>query len=481
MGKGKSIKTNAILNIIKQCSNILIPLITYPYITRVLGAASLGRYSFSDSIVQYAIIIATLGVSGYAIREGARIRDDKQKITTLASELLGINICSLLLSSILLALSILFVDRVRQETIIISILSLNMVTAVLGRDWVNSIYEDYLYITMRYIIFQCIALVGMFVFVKGPSDVYLYTCIVVFGNSGAQIANIFHTNKYVPLRIKISKDSLKHICPILFMFSISVASIIYINSDVTILGFLRTDQETGIYYMVGKVYTILKTLINAVITVSVPRISYYLGKNDMDNYNNLLSNLRKYLFAILIPSIVGLFMLSENVLWIIGGAEYIDGKGALQILCFAMLFAVFGCFYAQAILIPNRKEKVFFYATIASAIVNVVINYLLVPYIGILGTACTTALSEIIVVIVCMRGSRENHDKLDNAGLVDVALGTVMIALLCAFVKLLNIGLFLETAISIIGSVIVYFAVLALRKNYIALEVINKIKGFHNR
>lgn len=481
MAKGKSIKANAILNIIKQCSNILIPLIMYPYITRVLGAASLGRYSFSDSIVQYAIIIATLGVNVYAIREGARIRDDKQKITSLASELLGINICSLIISSILLAFAVLLVDRVRQDIVIVSILSLNMVTSVLGRDWINSIYEDYLYITMRYIVFQCLALIGMYIFVKKTSDVYLYTLIVVFGNSGAQIVNIFHTNKYVPFRIKISKDSLKHLGSILFMFSISVASIIYINSDVTILGFLRTDTETGTYYIASKIYTIIKTLMNAVITVCVPRISYYLGKNDMDNYNNLLSNLRKYLFVILIPSIAGLFILSKNVLWIIGGVEYIEGKEALQILCVAMLFSVFGCFYAQAILIPNRKEKVFFSATIASAIFNVIINFWLVPFIGMIGTACTTALSEIIVFIVCMRGSKEDHGKLDNSGFVDVALGTVIITILCIAVKRLNMGLILETVFSIIGSVIVYFAVLALRKNNIALEVIDKIKGLYGR
>ena len=481
MNKTNSIKKNAVLNIIKQCTNVLFPLITYPYISRILGATALGRFSFSDSIVQYAIIVATLGISGYAIREGARVRDDKIKMTSLASELFGINICSLLLSGVFLAISILCVERVRQETIIVAVLSLNVITSVVGRDWINAIYEDYLFMTLRYIVFQCIALIGMFFFVKTPSDIYVYTCIVVFGNSGAQIANIFHTSKFVPIHLKISKNSLRHMGPILYMFSISVASIIYINSDITILGFLRTDEETGTYYMVGKIYTIIKSLMNAVITVSIPRISYYLGKKENEGYNNLLNSLRSYLFVIIIPSIVGLFMISENVLCIIGGSEYIAGKGGLQILCIAMLFAVFGCFYAQAILIPNRKEKIFFVATIASAITNVVFNFALVPFFGMLATASTTVLSEMIVLIVCMKNSRENHDKFNNSIIIDVALGSIMIVFLCLIVKWLSVDLILETIISIIGSITVYFIVLTLRKNSIAIQVIKKIKSFCRR
>lgn len=472
----RAVKTNAILNIVKQCSNIIFPLITYPYVVRVIGTKALGRYSFADSIIQYAIILATLGISGYAIREGARVRDDQRKINQFSKEIFTINIISLLLSCVLLVILIIFIKRIRKEEIIIAILSINMISAVLGRDWINSIYEDYLFITLRYVVFQAIAIVFMFIFVKSPDDIYNYTIVVVIGNSGAQIANIIRTCRIVPIKICLSRNLKKHLKPIIFMFCISVASIIYINSDITILGFLCDDDEVGTYYMTAKIYTIIKTLMNAIITVSIPRLSYYLGNDDKENYNNLLISLKKYLYMLLIPSIVGLFMLSDNLLYIVGGEELEKGILSLEILCFAMFFAVFGSYYAHAILIPNRRESVFFKATIISAIINILLNFVFIPAIGIYGAALTTLLSEVIVVWICSYNSKKLYRGGENNILFSVFIGSIMIIGICAIIKTINLNIWIETILSIIISVIAYFICMLVLKNELAISIIRKIK-----
>lgn len=481
MQKEKSIKVNALLNIIKQCCNILLPLITYPYISRVVGAASLGRFSFADSIVQYAIILATLGAPAYAIREGARVRDNKKEITALSAKIFTINIISMLVSLFVLTLLLIFSSRINKETTLILILCINMVSIVLGRDWINSIYEEFLFITLRYIIFQVLALIFLFMFVKSPDDLIIYTVIVMFGNAGAQIANIFHTAKIVPYRIHLSKDLLVHLKPILYMFGISVASIIYINSDITILGFMRSEQEVGVYYIVGKVYTIIKALLNAIITVSVPRLSYYLGKNDTNGYRQLLSSLRIYLYTFIIPCIVGLFMLSENILKIIGGNEYSDGVNGFRLLCSAMFFAVFACFYSQSILIPNRKENVFMAATIISAIINVILNLIFIPLMGIRGAALTTLISEIVVLLICSYKSRKLHDDFGTRGMLPIAAGSLSIVVICIAVKYLPINYILQTILSVICSVISYSVFLIIGKNQAAVSFLSKFSGYLNK
>lgn len=473
--KNISIKRNALLNIIKQCCNILFPLITYPYVSRTLGSASLGRFSFADSIIQYAIILSSLGAVSYAIREGARIRDDKKRIVAFASEVFTINLISLTLSIVILITLLLLSDRINKELFLICILSINVAANIFGRDWINSIYEDYFYITIRYIVFQTLAMIAMFVFIKNPEDVNKYALIVVFGNAGAQFANIVQTCKKVPLRIRFSKDLLKHLKSILYMFCISVASVIYINSDITILGYFTTDEDVGIYYMVGKVYTIVKALLNAIITVSIPRLSYYLGKQDDAKYQQLLSSLRNYLYTFVIPITVGLFMLSGNVMRIIGGNEFESGFHTLRLLSVAMLFAVFGCFYSQAILIPNRKENIFFFATIVSAVFNIGLNFIVIPWLGINGAALTTLVSEIIIVLICYVNSKGLHYKFENKGDFVIIIGSITIIVICHIINSLISDFIIATSLSILFSVISYFVVLLLGKNDVVLSFVSTL------
>lgn len=143
--KHKSIKINAFLNIIRQSLSVIFPLITYPYVSRVLGAENLGRYSFSDSIVQILITVSMLGIPTYAVREGAMIREDKNRIERFCSEIFTINFISAFFSYTLLLIMVLAVERIRIETVLILILSINVLSKCMGRDWLNSIYEEYLY------------------------------------------------------------------------------------------------------------------------------------------------------------------------------------------------------------------------------------------------------------------------------------------------------------------------------------------------
>ena len=245
--KQKSVEKNAFLNIIKQCCNIIFPLLSYPYVTRILGEESLGKFSFVDSIVSYFMILATLGIPTYAVREGARIRDDNDKIEQFSSEIFSINIITTLLSCFLMGGVILLQPRLQQETVLFLILGINIITYTLSRDWINNVFEDFYYITIRYIVFQIISLVLIFATVHCSEDYIKYTFIMMISNSGAYLSSIFYTMKKVRLKVTIKLNLKKHLKPILLLFCSTLAIQIYVKSDITVLGYLRTNSEVGIY------------------------------------------------------------------------------------------------------------------------------------------------------------------------------------------------------------------------------------------
>ena len=154
----KSFKINALLNSIKKCLSLLFPLVTYPYVLRVIGSTEFGKINFSNSIIGYVMLFASFGISSYAVREGARIRDNKERINEFISDLFTFNLISTILSLAVFFLLIFFNTKLFEYRDILLIQSLSIVLTALGVDWVNTIYEDYLYITIRYIVIQILAI-----------------------------------------------------------------------------------------------------------------------------------------------------------------------------------------------------------------------------------------------------------------------------------------------------------------------------------
>lgn len=469
--KKKSVAANALLNMFKQVSNVFFPLITYPYISRTLGASNLGIYSFTDSIVSMVLIFACLGIQTYAVREGARIRNDRDKMIKFSTELFSINFICMVISLITMLICIVLIPRLQRNAVIICCLSINVIANILGRDWLNSVYEDFEYITLRYIFFQVIATILMFILVRSEDDFYKYIMIMIFGNSGGYILNVWYTQRYVPLKITNQLNLKHHIKPMLYLFGVSLAIKIYIQSDIMILGFFKTDSEVGIYTIASKVYTIVKSVLNAIIMVAIPRLSLIIGK-DTNEYTKYLKKIKQILYTIVFPCVVGLFMESDNILYLIGGEQFLNGSISLKILCLALIFAVFSCYYANTILVINREDKIFFEATVISAIVNIILNIVLIPFWGIEGAALTTVISEMIVMLKCRPKSYSFQDKELTLDLKKSTVGSIAIVCCCSFCSSFQWGYMIELIISLIMSIFVYGVIEIILKNSIIVESI---------
>lgn len=471
--KQKSLKLNAIFNAARQSISIVFPLISYPYIARVIGAGNIGRYSFADSVIQILITCACLGIPTYAVREGARIRDEKREIESFAAEMLTINLLSSIIVYGILLIMLFSVKRFQDDRLLILIIGVNIMATTLGRDWLNDIFENYLYTTIRYLVFQILSLLFIFLFVKDRQDIYVYTWIMVFANSGSLIVNLFYTKKYASFKLSTSINLKRHIKPILLLFSSSIAVLVYVRSDIILLGFFVNNADVGVYALASKVYFIIKAVLNAIIIAVIPRLVFCFGKKDYRRYYDLLIKLKKTLLILLLPVTFGIVGISREVMLLLGGDEFAGGYMSLVLLGLALSFAVFGCYYTQGILVIQGREKDFFIATVLSALINIILNLVLIPQMGINGAAITTLIAEMFVVIYSRVKCGETTARI-KIGIIDAVsplVGSIAVLLVCMIVRKNNLGTAVTLVVSIVISVIVYFGIEIVMRNSVVTNI----------
>lgn len=483
----KSIVLNAFLNSLRSVLNILFPLITFPYVSRKLNVDGIGIYNFSNSIVSYFLLIAALGINTYAIREGAKYRNNRSKITQFASQIFTINICSTIFAYLLLFICLILFPKLRNYFSCILIFSLQIFFTTIGIEWIYQIYEDYNYITVRSIIFQVISLILLFAFVRSPQDYLNYAAITVFSTVGSNILNFICVRKYCDIKLVWHFNWKVHLVPIIILFFASVANMIYVNSDITLLGLMKNNYVVGIYSVSSKVYQIVKTLISAVLIVTVPRLAMLFGKHRIREYKSILVKLSNVLVLLALPASTGLFMLAREVVLIISGQKYLRSVNSLQILCFAYIFSILAWILSDCVLIPAKREKCVLKSMSASAILNITVNLLLIPLWDENAAAFSTVLAEMCMFIVNYHYAKDIVkdvfiSKMFLRTFVSSIIGCIGIILVCLSCDFSFQSLIVKTLFSIVFSIIIYSIILILFKNKFAISILNRVKVvFKNR
>ena len=405
--KIKSIKLNVIANALLKGSMIILPLITFPYITRTIHAEKYGILALCYSVISYFDMFAALGVSVYAIREGARLRNDREKISQFSSEVFSINILSTLLSYIaLMALIYLWQPGTDYKKILL-IYSIEIVATTISVEWIYNIFEEYVYITIRTIALQTVKIMMIFVLIKQESDFYLSAVIDALFFFSIGIINFLRSKRYVDLRLILSKKIFAHLRPILVLFANTLMISIYVNLDITMLGLMQGDAVTGVYKVTTKIYSAVKAMVNGITVVFIPRLSGYIGQNKKTQYDDLLNKLLLALLVVVAPLVVGLIMTSSSVLLLVSGEEYLSGSISLIILAFTLCIAMVSNVLLNAVLIIFHREKKALQITTLSSVINVVLNLVFIPMFSLNGAAFTTLLSELTVMILAFFSVRD--------------------------------------------------------------------------
>ena len=243
---------------------------------------------------------------------------------------------------------------------------------------------------------QFFSLILMFVFVKNKNDLYTYAAITVVASVGSNLYNWIHSKKYCKAQLTKNINIKKHLKPILLIFATTISISIYSTSDMVILGLLSGAQATGLYSVSAKVFDIAKSTLAAIILVSIPRLSSILGKGNFSEYENLSGKIYKTLISLATPTMIGIMLLGKDVVLIISGIEYIDAVPSLRILCIAAIINLGAWFYGQCVLIPLKKEKIMFNMSILTALLNIILNIILIPVWKENAAAFTTLISEFV-------------------------------------------------------------------------------------
>lgn len=479
--KKKSLGVNAFLNGLRSVLNLFFPLITFPYVSRILSVSGIGIYNFSNTYVGYFILISGLGIATYAIREGAKYRENKDQMSKFASQVFSLNMIATIIAYLLLFFSLMIFKNLRNYVSCILIFSLQILFTTLGTEWIYTIYEDYAYITIRSIIFKIISIILLFLLVKKPEDYLIYSGITVFSAVGSNILNFIHARSFIDVRLTVQTKWRKHLKPILVIFASAVAVTIYVYSDTTILGLIKNDYAVGIYSTSVKIYQIAQSLLSALLAVTIPRLAFLWGQKRIDEYNQVLSKVLDSLGILVLPAAVGLIMLSREVVLIIASEKYLPSVNSLRIISWTIIFSIFSWIFSDCVLIPAKRENLVLRNTVVTAVENIILNFILIPFLSYDGTSLSTVMAEFTVMMMNGYSCRDiikpvvfKKNTLKN--LLDSIVGCLGIVVTCILCDFGFKSLILKTVFSLVLSVIIYGAILVLLKNKSVYSILDRIK-----
>ena len=471
MLKEKSIKKNAILNMVASVAGTACSILSLPYVTRMLQPENYGKVSYAQSFVGYFSLLAELGILSYAMRECAAVREKKEKYQQLASQLFTINVCAAVFSLILLHIILFLIPGLKEYSFLIRICSLTIVFDTIRVRWLYQSQEDYAYLSLQGLASHIIILVMIFLCVKDTTDYIKYTWILLLPAVVPGIMNFVRSRKYCRLGLSFSRELKTHLPPILMIFAANVSSGIYVGSDTVLLGYLDTAYAVGLYSVAVRIYETMKILLSAALNVTIPRFCYYYNNGHHKEFKRLLNKIVNVVFIICVPALIGLIILSEEIVELIFGRAYLSAVLALQLLSGALIFAVPSILLSQCVLISMKKERVIFKATIFGAILNVLLNLILIPRYAHNAAAFTTFVSEMVVFGIYLYETRNQWRGILNIkSLFQAIVSGILMGCIVMIVKNQIDHLIVVIVAAIFSGIFSYFGILFVFRNEFVCE-----------
>ncbi len=475
----KSIFKNSIFNMIYKMLNILFPMITAMYVARVLRPEGVGRVGYAQNILSYFTVVAALGISTYGAREIARVASEESKTNKLFSELFFINLLSTILCSAVYAGLIVVVPSFRSQCVLFFAVGIQLLLNVFNVDWFYSGKEEYVYITLRSATIKILSVICIFIFVKNENDLIIYALINALAVSANYLFNLFHLHNRV--RVQFNNLQFKpHMKPILILLFTTLATDLYNQVDVTMMGSMCSAAEIGYYTYAIKLVRIVTSVSTAIAITTLPRMSQYYSEKKREDFNRLFNKTLEILFTIVVPCMLGIILVSDNAVRLVYGASFMPSAMILKLASPVILIVAISYQCGCVVLASVNKEKYLLLATIAGVMVNVTLNVILIPQYAGRGAALSSVCAELIVMCVHVYFVR-NFIKIKIPGKDVLSLGCAsagMVAIVILMQKIFEGQYMLSLCTSIICGGGIYGIVLLLMKNSVAVFITEKVKGF---
>ena len=396
----KSLQKNFLYNVLYQILLVILPLITAPYISRTLGATAVGVYSYTYSVAYYFLLIAMLGIGNHGNRSVAAVRDDREKLNKTFSSIYSLQVMTF--SIAILAYAFYLVLFVKDNRLIVLLQLIYVTSGLFDIGWLFFGLEQFKLTVARNTLIKISTVVLMFVFVHKPSDLWKYTLIMSAGTLFSQAYLWLYVKKYVSFKKCSVKEIASNIKPVLILFIPVLAYSIYKVMDKIMLGNMSSYDQVGFYNNAEKIINIPMGIITALGTVMLPRMSNIVANGDkkrVDDYIRISAKLVTLLSSAIAFGLMGVSSVLAPVFF---GDEFIACGEIIRLLSVTVFFIAWANVIRTQYLIPNKRDSIYLTSTMVGAILNLIINWMLIPKYQANGAAFGTIVAEFSVMLVQM-------------------------------------------------------------------------------
>lgn len=475
----QSVKVNYILNLINTGTQMLFPLITFPYVCRVIEADGIGQINFFQSIISYISLFTCLGIPMYAIREIARDRSDVVQMNQTAMEILLLHSMLTLVGYAIVAILCLTVPQIQVNIPLFLILSLTIFFTAIGCEWFYKGIEDFKYITIRGLIIKTVSVVLLFIFVKSKTDLLYYGCYTVFGVLGGNIFNFFRLRKYIHREnIIFSELHIKrHVKPVLKVFSFSVVTSIYLQLNTVLLGFLKNALAVGYFAAATKVMQMLLMMSSCLGSVMMPRASHLIAENKEDEFNRLIQKSYDFTLAIALPMTIGLIFCAPSLITALCGVKFEHSILPSQIIAPIILMVAISNVFGIQVLFPKGKINIVTFCCGIGAVADLILNLCLIPFFSYIGTSIAYLGAEVATTVsMYFIGRKYIPIIYFKKSYLTYALGCIVMAFVLYVLSLLQLPAFTILLLQGCCGVLAYFIILCICKDEMLVQILSKIK-----
>lgn len=394
-----SVKRNLLYNTLLNISKVVFPLITAPYVTRVLDASDLGLFNFAGIYAGYFALVAVLGIPYYGAREIAKVRDNKQQTIRLFHELFSVAIANTVVITCVYLLSVLLIDQLSDDYIVFLIVGVVLYCSPFNIDWFYGGLENFKVITLRSLIIKTLSVISLFVLVRDRNDFIIYLCINSFATVANDIWNFVFLYK-LGYKVGITiKGVTKHLKPLLLLFASSLAVSIYTVLDTIMLGFMTAYIEVAYYTYAMHLVKALLAAITSLSAVAVPRISYYIEHKLFCEINQLVNKSFSLVSFFALPMCIGIVLVSPTFIPLFLGGQFYGSVVPIQILSTLLIFIGLNNLSAVQCLVGLGHDKLFLYSVLVGTVSNFTLNCFLIPRLGAVGASIASAIAELLVLV----------------------------------------------------------------------------------
>lgn len=467
---------NYFYNLLLTLANLLFPILSFPYVSRILGPEGIGKVQFAFSFSQYFAMIAGFGIPIYGMKEIARYKNDKEGRSRIFSELTTIYVITSICMSVLYLITIYTFPYFKVNRDMYQAALLMVLLGCSYIEWLYTGMEEFKSIALRSVLFKVIGLLLMFVFVRSAGDYKLYLYLMIFSFLGNNILSFFLLRDKVQFVFSGLKLR-RHLTPLLFIFGTTIVAVMA-DIDTVLLGFLSNNKAVGLYTAAVKLSKISIPIVTSMGVILMPKIAKYFADGDMVNVQDILNQTFRFLVFFGVPIAFGLALLAPEFIALFSGREFLEATSSMQLLSVLPLIMGFSHFFLFLILVPSGRNREMFVSEVGGLVLSLGLNILLIPSLHQIGASIADVCSETAIIFLYFYFINKHFSFTYQWSLLFKAVISALVFIpLIAVVKELSLSLVYRLAIAIGGCSIAYVGIqLFVFKNNFVFNITEIVK-----